>query len=45
MQHVAEQALQLVGLLVTFPHISRPSGARYMTYANGNRPGSGSSMR
>ena len=43
MQHVAEQALQLVGLLVTFPHISRPSGAGYMTYANGNRPGSGSS--
>lgn len=43
MQHVADQALQLVGLLVTFPHISFPSGAGYMTYANGNRLGSGSS--
>lgn len=43
MQHVADQALQLVGLLVTFPHISLPSGAGYMAYANGNRLGSGSS--
>ena len=37
MQHVAEQAHQLKGLLVTFPHISLPSGAGYMAYANGNR--------